>query len=67
MIGVLDNLPRIEVEFKKLIIYDETYGDEQNWVKSGSSFESLAYYSCPVCESGKDELNMVIMVMAGPV
>jgi rubredoxin len=47
-----------------LTIYDEAYGDQQNGVEPGSPFESLDYYSCPVCESGKDKFNTVLMAIA---
>lgn len=47
-----------------LTIYDEAYGDHQNGVEPGTQFESLDDYSCPVCESGKDEFNMVLMAAA---
>ncbi|MEB0261914.1 MULTISPECIES: rubredoxin domain-containing protein [unclassified Mucilaginibacter] len=47
-----------------LTIYDAAYGDQQNGVEPGSPFESLDYYSCPVCESGKDKFNMVLMAIA---
>jgi len=42
-----------------LTIYDDAYGDEQNGVLPGTSFTTLNNYSCPVCESGKDQFKPI--------
>ncbi|MGN8068515.1 rubredoxin [Mucilaginibacter sp. 22184] len=40
-------------------IYDQTYGDAVNNVAPGVDFESLANYSCPICESSKSSFNRI--------
>lgn len=40
-------------------IYDKTYGDVVNDIAPGTDFETLAAYSCPVCDSSKDSFIRV--------
>ncbi|MEO6456315.1 MAG: rubredoxin [Ginsengibacter sp.] len=37
-------------------VYDEEFGDDENNIKAGTSFEKLpSSYQCPLCESGKED------------
>jgi len=46
-----------------LSIYDGRYGDELNGIAAGISFESIGDYSCPVCESGKEDFAVIRLSM----
>lgn len=52
--------PRMAYQCKNcLSIYDERYGDELNGIPSGTRFESIATYTCPVCESAKEDFAVI--------
>jgi len=42
-----------------LSIYDESLGDVLNSIAPGTPFESLGQYTCPVCDSGKEDFEPV--------
>lgn len=46
-----------------LSIYDELYGDELNGIASGTRFESIEDYTCPVCESAKADFVIIEAVV----
>ncbi|HEY9004004.1 MAG TPA: rubredoxin [Mucilaginibacter sp.] len=46
-----------------LSIYDERYGDELNGIPAGTRFESIENYSCPVCETAKEEFEIIEAVI----
>ena len=46
-----------------LSIYDERYGDELNGITAGTHFENLENYTCPVCESAKEEFAIIEAVI----
>lgn len=41
--------------------YDQRYGDPQNNIDKGTAFETLAKYTCPVCNGGKDNFYPIEM------
>ncbi len=45
-----------------LSLYDEVYGDEEQGIAPGTTFNSISVYSCPVCDAGKMEFSEVKMV-----
>ncbi|MBS1520336.1 MAG: rubredoxin [Bacteroidetes bacterium] len=46
-----------------LSIYDERYGDELNGIAPGTHFENLENYTCPVCETAKEEFEIIEAVI----
>ena len=46
-----------------LSIYDERYGDELNGITSGTPFERIKDYTCPVCESAKEDFVVIEAVI----
>ncbi|MBS1531237.1 MAG: rubredoxin [Bacteroidetes bacterium] len=41
-----------------LCVYDERYGDELNDIPAGRQFEKIENYTCPVCDSPKEDFSM---------
>lgn len=39
--------------------YDKQYGDPANNIEKGIDFESLAAYTCPVCDAPKSEFKLI--------
>jgi rubredoxin len=50
-----------------LSIYSEQFGDPLNGVAAGTAFETLDAYSCPVCDSAKDDFEPVQQVAEGAI
>jgi rubredoxin len=40
-------------------VYDKTYGDVANGIEINTPFETIINYSCPVCESLKEDFLLI--------
>jgi rubredoxin len=49
-----------------LTLYDEAYGDTINGIPKNTAFETLSEYSCPVCESLKEDFLCIEKMIAAP-